>query len=236
MRNSSRSGLSDKLTKTNKRVLLIGERFLLLDALRLALSTETLEVAAVGTNQQSVEEAVRTFEPDVVVFDGSGSPGERIARTVRWLKESSIVVGIASVGMSVEAAGMLSAGAEAVLGLDAGFDELTRSLQGALAGQPAMPQGRRYDLETLLREHRASEENRWQPFHELSPRERDIFAMVYDGLSADQIAEDACVSVSTVRTHVRSILFKLNVHSQLAAVAMARSNNWFTVDSVRTSS
>jgi len=35
------------------------------------------------------------------------------------------------------------------------------------------------------------------------------------------------VSVSTVRTHVRSILSKLNVHSQLSAVAMARSNGWF---------
>ena len=235
MQQPSRSGLSGKPRKTNKRVLLIGERFLLLDALRLALNSAKLDVAAVGTSQRSVEEAVRTFQPDVVVFDGSGSPAERLARTVRRLKESSRVVGIASVGLSVEAASMMSAGADAVLGVDAGFDELTTSLRTALAGKSAMPLGRRYELETLLREHRASEENRWLPFHELSPRERDIFAMVYDGLSADQIAEDACVSVSTVRSHVRSILFKLNVHSQLAAVAMARNHNWFAADRVGTS-
>ncbi len=51
--------------------------------------------------------------------------------------------------------------------------------------------------------------------------------MVYQGMSADQIAEDACLSVSTVRTHIRGILKKLNVNSQLSAVAMARAEDWF---------
>ena len=43
-----------------------------------------------------------------------------------------------------------------------------------------------------------------------------------DGLSRTEIGELLKVSPNTVRTHVQSILHKLNVHSALAAVAMAR--------------
>ena len=232
MRNSPNGGLSQRLGNP-KKVLLIGERFLLLDALRLALGTEKLEVAAVGTNRQGIDEALNAFNPGIVVLEAMEQPAERLVRSIHWLKESDrIVVGITGEAVSVEAARMVSAGADCVLGLDTGFDNLVSSMKRSLAGKVAMPLDRRYTLERLLREHRAAEAARWLPFHELSARERDIFALVYEGLSADQIAEDACVSVSTVRTHVRNILSKLNVHSQLAAVAMARSNEWFTVDSL----
>ena len=43
-----------------------------------------------------------------------------------------------------------------------------------------------------------------------------------DGLSRTQIGELLKVSPNTVRTHVQSILSKLNVHSALGAVALAR--------------
>lgn len=232
MGNTSKRRLNEKLTRT-RRVLLVGDRFLLLDAMRLALATEDLDVAAVGTDQQGMEESLLAFNPAVIIYEASGVPGERLARTVRWLKESGrTVVGIVSEGVSVDAARMVSAGADCVLGLDTGFDDLAVGVKRALSGDAPMALDRRYVLEQLLREHRKTEEHRRLPFQELSPRERDIFALVDQGLSADQIADDACVSVSTVRTHVRNILTKLNVHSQLAAVAMARSNEWFTVENV----
>ncbi|MBT8479215.1 MAG: response regulator transcription factor [Gemmatimonadetes bacterium] len=219
------------------RVLLIGDRFLLLDALRLALTREKLDVAIIGTDQRAIEEALAAFNPLVVIFEGSGISGERLARTVRWLKETErVVIGVVAERVSVDAAFIARAGANGVLGLDTGLDDLAAMVCRARSEEVAIAPDRRYVLEDLLREHRRSEENRWLPFQDLSPRERDIFALVYEGLSADQIAEDACVAVSTVRTHVRSILSKLNVHSQLAAVAMARSNQWFTADSLVESS
>jgi DNA-binding CsgD family transcriptional regulator len=41
------------------------------------------------------------------------------------------------------------------------------------------------------------------------------------GRSAQEIAEELVISLATVRSHIRSILRKLGVRSQLAAVAMA---------------
>jgi DNA-binding NarL/FixJ family response regulator len=233
-------GSASQRTPRNQRtgrVLLVGDRFLLLDALRLALMREKLDVAVTGTARGAIEEALASFDPPVVVFDGSGMDGERLARNVRSLREAErVVIGIVAESVSVEAALAARAGANRVLGLDTGFEDLAVTVEGAFSEVLTLELDRRYVLEQLLREHRKTEEDRWLPFRELSARERDIFALVYEGLSADQIAEAACVSVSTVRTHLRSILSKLNVHSQLAAVAMARSNQWFTADALVESS
>ena len=62
-----------------------------------------------------------------------------------------------------------------------------------------------------------------------SPEMRSNSAIV-DGSTADEIAAREFVAVSTVRTHIRSILDKLGVNSQLAAVALARRSGWLDGD------
>ncbi len=229
MRETQAKNRDATLVDHEPRVLLIGERFLLLDALRLALAAKQVDVAVVGTQRDGVAEAAKAFSPELIVFDGSGSSVASIARSIRSLKESNAtLVGIAAESVSVEAAQMMHAGADRVLGLDTGFEDLASAINQALSGQSAMPLDRRYVLEELLREHRTREHQRWVRFGELTAQERVIFAMVYEGMSADQIAEDACLSVSTVRSHIRGILKKLNVNSQLSAVAMARTQDWFS--------
>ncbi|SDI09338.1 regulatory protein, luxR family [Actinokineospora alba] len=57
----------------------------------------------------------------------------------------------------------------------------------------------------------------------LTPRERTVLTDLAAGLAAAEIAHREHVSLTTVRTHIRSILLKLNVSSQLAAVAAGRA-------------
>jgi PAS domain S-box-containing protein len=57
----------------------------------------------------------------------------------------------------------------------------------------------------------------------LTPREVEILRLFSDGASTDQIAEQLHIARETVRNHVRSILRKLEVHSRLEAMALARS-------------
>ena len=47
-----------------------------------------------------------------------------------------------------------------------------------------------------------------------------------EGANAEHIAARAFVSVSTVRSHIKAILWKLGVGSQLAAVAVAQRAGW----------
>jgi DNA-binding NarL/FixJ family response regulator len=53
---------------------------------------------------------------------------------------------------------------------------------------------------------------------ELTPREREVLELLGAGEGAKEIATRLGVSVATVRTHIRHILRKLGVHTQLAAV------------------
>jgi DNA-binding CsgD family transcriptional regulator len=57
----------------------------------------------------------------------------------------------------------------------------------------------------------------------LTWRELQTLAALMEGRSTSQIAEGFGISETTVRTHVKSILAKLGVHSRLEAVAVARS-------------
>jgi DNA-binding CsgD family transcriptional regulator len=60
----------------------------------------------------------------------------------------------------------------------------------------------------------------------LTASERRVLFYLTTGRSAQEIADDLVVSVTTVRSHIRSILRKLGVRSQLAAVAIANSQDF----------
>ena len=56
----------------------------------------------------------------------------------------------------------------------------------------------------------------------LSPRQREVLALLADGASVDAIASRLSLEPTTVRNHVSAILHRLGCHSQLQAVAAAR--------------
>jgi len=59
---------------------------------------------------------------------------------------------------------------------------------------------------------------------ELTRREREILMLLASGISTDSIAEKLSIRPRTVRNHVSNILGKLNVHSRLEAVTLAREH------------
>ena len=57
----------------------------------------------------------------------------------------------------------------------------------------------------------------------LSPRERDVLRRMVEGKHGRDIAQDLVISTDTVRTHIRSIFAKLDVHSSLGTVRVAQA-------------
>jgi DNA-binding NarL/FixJ family response regulator len=55
----------------------------------------------------------------------------------------------------------------------------------------------------------------------LGRREHEVLGLVAGGLPNKVIAERLYISLNTVRNHVQSILYKLDAHSRLEAVAIA---------------
>ncbi|MEY9214595.1 DNA-binding NarL/FixJ family response regulator [Thermobifida halotolerans] len=117
----------------------------------------------------------------------------------------------------------IAAGAAAWLSKAVPFDELIYAILDGFAGRPMMDPRER---QRLLSEHRAlqsQQRSAKQMFNQLTKRERQVLAALVEGKRAKVIAEESYVSIATVRSQIRSILAKLNVKSQLEAVALAKS-------------
>lgn len=64
-----------------------------------------------------------------------------------------------------------------------------------------------------LYDHQLAESS-LQTWQQLTPREREITALIWLGLTNPEIAERLSVSPNTVKTHIKNILPKFNVHSK----------------------
>jgi DNA-binding NarL/FixJ family response regulator len=120
----------------------------------------------------------------------------------------------------------IEAGAEAVVTKTVSFDELVRRVTRILDGPHDLLNAEREELLGALRRQRAEEQQRLEPFYRLSSKECEVLSDLCRGISAGEIAEARYLSTATVRSHIRSILLKLEVNSQLAAVALATRNGW----------
>src|SRR4051812_43157941 len=70
----------------------------------------------------------------------------------------------------------------------------------------------------------ASDSSRWSPLREvhLTPRQRDVLALLCEGLPNKLICRRLDISPGTVKAHISSILRELGVSSRLQAVVAAR--------------
>lgn len=153
------------------------------------------------TSPDDVVERVRALAPEVLllILDADADP-RGAGRMIRRVREFGPRVVLATTGRTGHGdAECLEAGASDVLDASCGLERLAEAVGTSSAA-----------------EH----------LEKLTHRERAILAALMDGRGAEDIASREFVSVATVRSQIRSILRKLGVNSQLAAVAHARRAGW----------
>jgi DNA-binding NarL/FixJ family response regulator len=216
------------LEAVSARVVLVDDHELLAQSAAYALRAHGVDahVVPVSTYDGIITD-VLALEPQVVLLDlhlgrlGLSTP--LIPRLTAAGIDVVIVTGEtdrASWGECVEA------GAVALVEKRLAFDELVDRLRRIVAGDAAMATFERIDLLTTLTAHRNEEQRRLEPFTRLTTREAEVLQLLMHGDSADEIAATTYVSLATVRSHIRAILQKLGVNSQLAAVAAAAQAGW----------
>ena len=94
-------------------------------------------------------------------------------------------------------------------------------MKRAAAGETLIPASRMAELLAGQRRRRREQADRARVGARLTPRERQILDMLQDGLNNRAIAARLGIRYVTVRSHVNSLLAKLDVHSTLEAVARA---------------
>jgi two-component system, NarL family, nitrate/nitrite response regulator NarL len=206
------------------RVLVVEEHALVAAGLRLALSQRSWHVeTSDGPRAEDVIDHAQAFRPQCVLLDihlrnGIGSGIDLIRPLVST--GSQVVMLTAERRRSVLAE-CLEAGAAGWIGIDAGLDEVDSTLGLVVEGRPIIGRTARAELLERLRTERADALRAQATFEQLTQREALVLAAMMEGLNAEEIAQSHFVAVTTVRSQIRSVLQKLGVRSQLAAVALA---------------
>ena len=107
---------------------------------------------------------------------------------------------------------------EGVVGKTYGASTVLRVAGAVLEGEGAVP---RAMLLELARRMVARDQTSDSPLARLSPRERQVLALLSRGWDNARIGKDLFISQHTVRTHIQNILEKLGMHSKLEAATFA---------------
>jgi DNA-binding NarL/FixJ family response regulator len=171
----------------------------------------------VGTAANGAEaiELARDLQPDVVLMDISmpDVDGIRATGSIVEAQPETRVVMLTAFSDRDRVVAALDAGAIGYLLKDSEPDEVLEAIRAAARGDaPLAPRAARQLLAARASEQRA----------DLSKREREVLALVAEGLPNKLIARRLEISEKTVKTHLTSVFQRIGVSDRTQAALWAR--------------
>jgi two-component system, NarL family, nitrate/nitrite response regulator NarL len=185
-----------------------------------ALSREAdLEVVGEASSGEEAFALAKKLVPDVVVLDVS-MPGWGGVLTVEKLREVFPAITVIMLTMSEDTDSLLSAlkaGARGYVLKGIAPRELAQVLRSAHAGDVYVSPSMAGEMLVTLSKGPVHD-----PCQELTEREREILALIGEGLKNREIGEKIFLSEKTVKHYVSSILQKLQLRSRLEVALFAQ--------------
>jgi DNA-binding NarL/FixJ family response regulator len=209
------------------RVLLVDDEQLVRAGFRLILESEPgIEVIAeAGNGREAVELATR-LDPDVVLMDiqmpemNGLEATERIAALKR--EDRCRVLIVTTFEADDYVYGALRAGASGFLLKRTPAAELIAGVRVVAAGEALLAPSVTRRLIDRFAQARAPQPSQGsKQLAELTEREREVLLLIARGLSNQEIADSLVVAEGTVKTHVKRIFMKLDLHDRAQAVIFA---------------
>jgi DNA-binding NarL/FixJ family response regulator len=211
---------------TPVRLVIADDQALFREGLRTLLSTrDEVDVVGEAANGEEVLGMVERLRPSVVLMDLQMPVMDGIQATAKLRERRPDVSVLALTTFDDDASlfGALRAGAAGYLLKDVSSDTLVSAITAAARGESFLQStvtGRVVEaFARLMESGGARAEALVLP---LSPREREILAILGSGASNKEIADRLCLAEGTVKNHVTSILTKLDVRDRTQAALRAR--------------
>lgn len=212
-------------------VLVVEDQQALASALEVAIGVQPdLDcVGTAGTVQDALEQLAR-HEPDVVLMDIElpGADGIEGTRQIKATYPEVSVLILTGGATPRRLAAAAAAGAAGFLAKDSAFPDILAAIRNPVDGKMVIEGTTLIDLLENVRAEEASQnvspttqrggESDWAM---LTDREREVLALMGEGMDPGAIADRLVLSLHTVRSHVKNIMMKLGAHSQLEAVVIA---------------
>jgi DNA-binding NarL/FixJ family response regulator len=213
----------DELAHPKTRVLIVDDHRAFSEALAIAVSLQG-DLACVG-GAGSIAEAlalVGEASPDIILMDVRLPDGDGIEATARVRAAAPdalvlILTGHTDVDVLSRAA---SAGASGFLPKESSIGAVIDTIRAARSGNMLVDGTTLAAILGGLSDHKTGNESLvGAPV--LTPREHDVLSLMGQGLDPHGIAASLGISLHTCRGYQKSIMSKLDVHSQLEAVVVA---------------
>ncbi|MBZ4497703.1 MULTISPECIES: response regulator transcription factor [Dermacoccus] len=204
------------------RVLIVDDQRMVSGGFSLILSVEDdLDVVATAANGEEALAVARELHPDVTLMDVQMPVMDGIEATRRFVEEGlGRVVILTTFDRDDYLFSALDAGASGFLLKNAEADELAEAVRTVGHGHALLaPEVTRRVIERRTAQQAAPEAD--ARLAALTPRERDVLALLGRGRSNAEIADELFVGEATVKTHVSNVLMKLDLRDRVQAAVAA---------------
>ena len=202
------------------RVMLVDDHTMVRRGLAAFLKVfDDLQLAGEAESGAAAIQLCAEVVPDVVLMDMvmPDMDGAAATRVIRQQFPQVQVIALTSFKEGDLVKNALEAGAIGYLLKDVSADDLVRAIRAAHVGRATLsPEAAQILVETANQPP--------TPGLDLTEREREVLALMVEGLNNTQIAGRLTVSPSTIKSHVSNILSKLGVASRTEAVTLALRN------------
>src|SRR5437660_3185599 len=192
------------------RVLLVDDHAVVRKGLRALLDRESsIEVTDEAEDGEAAVRAADRFHPDVILMDLEmpGIGGIEATRRIADMHPDTRIVVLTSHASEEDVFPALKAGAFGYLLKHSAPEDVLQAIRQAYRGETVLhPAIARMVLQEL---HRPAHPSKPPTTDQLSERELDLFRLIARGMSNQDIADILVISEATVRSHVSSVLRKL---------------------------
>ena len=203
------------------RVMIVDDHPIVRDGLKsMLLAFDDLQLVSAVGDSAEVLAACQEHQPEVIMMDIHlpGINGIGVTRLVLAQYPQMKIIMLTSFVDDSTVMTALEAGAVGYLVKNASINTMADAIRAAHAGQPSLsPEA----TTALIRAKTDSP----KPGSDLSAREREVLALVVQGLTNDEIAEQLVISPATARHHVSACFQKLGAANRAQAVALATKHH-----------